>query len=414
VRLLGLIRVQALLRAPGGCPWDGEQTHRSLARHLLEETHELLEAIAPGDGLHLSEERRLFYVAMTRARDELILSHAADYGGRRSWRVSPFVAEAMDAPGSLLRGQGESQLAIVALPEAGSEQQAPGLARPSPAEPLALSFNQVNDYLSCPLRYRFAHLARVPVSPHHSLVYGAALHRAVQEFHRRQGRGETTSEQELLAAFDAAWSSEGFLTREHEEARLAAGRAALRRFRESQLMPDAVVPAYVERDFSFLLGGDRIRGRWDRVDIELPADDEARVSNDRPLTDQPTSLAADVVEPTLPLMGRERVTITDYKSSDVRDPAIARSRARDSLQLTIYAMAYQALTGRLPDAVQLHFLETGIVGRAVVDDRRLARGRELVETAASGIRRRKFEPKPNAVTCSYCPFRGLCPASAAP
>ena len=48
-RLLDLIKVMARLRAPGGCPWDREQTHETLARHLLEETHELLEAIDSGD-----------------------------------------------------------------------------------------------------------------------------------------------------------------------------------------------------------------------------------------------------------------------------------------------------------------------------------------------------------------------------
>ena len=41
---------------------------------------------------------RLFYVGMTRARDELMLSHAADYGGGRARRVSPFVLEALDLP----------------------------------------------------------------------------------------------------------------------------------------------------------------------------------------------------------------------------------------------------------------------------------------------------------------------------
>ena len=46
----------------------------------------------------LAEERRLCYVAMTRARDELLLSHAADYGGARARRVSPFVLEALDLP----------------------------------------------------------------------------------------------------------------------------------------------------------------------------------------------------------------------------------------------------------------------------------------------------------------------------
>jgi tetrapyrrole methylase family protein/MazG family protein len=54
--LLELIRVQARLRGPGGCPWDAEQTHATLARHLLEETHELLEAIDRGDDDALRDE----------------------------------------------------------------------------------------------------------------------------------------------------------------------------------------------------------------------------------------------------------------------------------------------------------------------------------------------------------------------
>jgi tetrapyrrole methylase family protein / MazG family protein len=48
-RLLDLVKVMARLRGPGGCPWDQEQTHQTLARHLLEETHELLEAIDADD-----------------------------------------------------------------------------------------------------------------------------------------------------------------------------------------------------------------------------------------------------------------------------------------------------------------------------------------------------------------------------
>ena len=55
-RLLDLVRVQAALRGPGGCPWDAEQTHASLARHLLEETHELLEAIEAGDDAAIRDE----------------------------------------------------------------------------------------------------------------------------------------------------------------------------------------------------------------------------------------------------------------------------------------------------------------------------------------------------------------------
>ena len=54
--LLDLVRVMARLRGPGGCPWDAEQTHASLARHLLEETHEALAAIDAGDGEAVRDE----------------------------------------------------------------------------------------------------------------------------------------------------------------------------------------------------------------------------------------------------------------------------------------------------------------------------------------------------------------------
>ena len=119
-----------------------------------------------------------------------------------------------------------------------------------------------------------------------------------------------------------------------------------------------------------------------------------------------------VVE-TLGLTGRERVTITDYKSSDVRDPAKARQRTRDSLQLQIYAMGYEALTGRLPDYLQLHFLDSGLVGRVEVDPKRLAKAREKITTAAAGMRARDYTAKPDRMTCAYCPYREICPSSAA-
>ena len=55
-RLLDLVKVMARLRGPGGCPWDAEQTHRTLARDLLEETHELIEAIDADDSDAIRDE----------------------------------------------------------------------------------------------------------------------------------------------------------------------------------------------------------------------------------------------------------------------------------------------------------------------------------------------------------------------
>ncbi|HEX5822856.1 MAG TPA: ATP-dependent DNA helicase [Candidatus Limnocylindrales bacterium] len=375
----------------------------------------LVDELVGDDDVQLREERRLFYVAMTRARDELVLSYAVDYGGAGLRRPSPFVVEALDLPPASVDPAVRAASSLDRI-EAAATRPAPlepaSAGRVPIEEPLTLSFSAIDAYLSCPLKYKLGHVVRVPVPPHHAMIYGSALHKVVQEFHRRHARGEVMSEVELLASFDAAWTNEGFLSRDHEDARLATGRETLRRFRAAQLEPGAVIPAFVEREFTFSLGGDRVRGRWDRVDIE-PADPVAGTETAAPLGDAPPP-HADVVAPTFELTGRERVTITDYKTSDVREPAKARQRARDSLQLQIYAMAYEAVTGRLPDVVQLHFLDTGIIGRAEVDPRRLARGRERIATAAAGIRARDYTPKPDRTTCSYCPFRAICPSSVAP
>ncbi len=353
---------------------------------------ELVNEVLPEGDAQLQEERRLFFVGMTRARDELILTHSADYGGRRARRVSQFVLEALDRPASAAVASAAAEGTRSSLESLASFEPKVPAAEPgrTPIEgPLTLSFYQVDDYLTCPLKYKFVHVLRVPIAPHHSIVYGAALHQAVQEFHRRHAKGHVMTEDELDAALDRAWSNEGFLTREHEEARREAGRAALRRFREQQLEPGAVVPTYVEREFGFLLEGDRIRGRMDRVDI-VPA---AAGGGEGATADQ--------------------VVITDYKSSDVRDPARARERARNSLQLQIYALAYEAEAGRPPDAVQLWFLESGLIGRAEVDPKRLAKARDSIKRVAAGIRALRFEATPDYLSCSYCAFRDICPSSAA-
>jgi DNA helicase-2/ATP-dependent DNA helicase PcrA len=321
------------------------------------------------------------------------------------------VLEALDLPATAgVAGAGAAETSPLDRLAGFAAESAPADALRGPIEePLSLSFYQVDDYLTCPLKYKYAHVLRVPLAPHHALIYGAALHKAVQFFHHRHARGQVMTEQEVFEVFEAAWINEGFVSREHEQARLEAGRSALRRFREAQLLPDAVIPTYVEREFSFMLNGDRVRGRWDRVDVE-PADDAATAGGPALPAPEPQ---ADVVTPTLGMLGSERVTITDYKSSDVRDPARARQRARDSLQLSIYAMAYEAMTGRLPDAVQLHFLESGLIGRAEVDPKRLAKARKQIAQAAAGIRARDYSARPDYLSCTYCAFRDICPASAA-
>jgi DNA helicase II / ATP-dependent DNA helicase PcrA len=335
----------------------------------------------PAGDIHLSEERRLFYVGMTRAREELVLSWAADYGGGRPRRLSQFVLEALDLPPatpmdavrpSVVERLARNQRA--AAPPAAARPSG-AVHRPSLADrALSLSFGQVNDYLECPARYRYAHRIRIPTAPSHQLVYGRALHAAVQAYHRAQMAGRTLTLEALHAELDAAWESVGFLTREHEEARKATAREALARFWKEQ-QSDPARPTAVEEEFAFTMGRDRVRGRYDRVDVEPDG----------------------------------RVMITDYKSSDVRDAATANRRARESLQLGIYALAWEARHQRLPDGLSLHFLESGLVGRSEASERRAARAQELVATAAEGIRAGAFDATPSLQRCGYCPFREICP-----
>jgi DNA helicase II / ATP-dependent DNA helicase PcrA len=71
------------------------------------------------------------------------------------------------------------------------------------------------------------------------------------------------------------------------------------------------------------------------------------------------------------------------------------------------------MSGRLPDAVQLHFLDSGLVGRAEVEPARLEKAKARIATAAAGIRARDYDPTPGVLACTYCPFKDICPSSVA-
>ena len=125
-----------------------------------------------------AEERRLFYVAMTRARDELILSHAVRSArGGRQRRPSGFLAEALGRPvDASLAAEDEGRLAAPVEPRAVPSTLATSHDRGSG---LTLSFTQIDDYLSCPRKYYLRHVVRVPAPAHHALVFGNAMHQAV-------------------------------------------------------------------------------------------------------------------------------------------------------------------------------------------------------------------------------------------
>ncbi len=79
-----LVEIVRLLRAPGGCPWDREQTHESLRRNFLEESYEVVDAIDEGSAEHLQEElgdvllQIVFHTCLEEERARFVLADVAD------------------------------------------------------------------------------------------------------------------------------------------------------------------------------------------------------------------------------------------------------------------------------------------------------------------------------------------------
>ncbi len=339
----------------------------------------LVKEVLPQGDFHLQEERRLFYVAMTRAMRELYLTTARDYGGVRARKVSRFLLEALDRPApeaAVFRAAPTETIHRYAPPAQGQQFLA-GMIPPE--EPLSLSFRQVDDYATCPLKFKYTHILRVPLLRDHRVVYGSAVHEAVREYNRRRARAQPVSAADLLAIFERAWINEGFISREHEDQRMEEGRQVLRTFFEFQ-EGQGRRPTFVEAPFSFHVGLTRVKGRWDRVDLR----------------------------------GEDAVVI-DFKTSDVRTQKDADRRARESRQLGIYALAYREVYGKLPDRLELHFLgpRQVLVGETVADEKMLAEATEVIEYASRGVRTQNFIATPDYyIACRYCAFNSICPYTA--
>lgn len=335
---------------------------------------EILKESLPQDENIMSEERRLFYVGMTRAKRFLYLTWARDYGLKRLKKVSPFVLEALDIP--KMPDEVKRRSAVEELRQFGlQEVRERVLPEARPKEVLTLSHFQVEDYLTCPLKYKFRHALRIPVLPHHTLVFGRILHQAVYFYLKNRMTGKTLSEKDLLEEYERIWVNEGFISREHEELRKKAGKQALRLFyRRERKSP--YLPASLEKSFKWQEGKVKFIGRWDRIDI-------------RP----------------------EGTVVMDFKATDIKDQKEADKKASDSLQMDLYALSYVKTQGTPLFQTELYFLESGIIGRAVKGEKELTRAWEKIKEAESGIRARDFTAKPDWHNCSYCDFKAICPFS---
>lgn len=341
-------------------------------RNSLEIPNELLHEAVPEEGAaHIAEERRLMYVALTRARTHLTLSWAPDHGGKRAKKPSPFIAETLGAEPQA----DEQQITIQ-----GALQFAKNFAtRPHPTvlqaarfvqgDWLSLTPHQVDDYLECPQNFYYLHVLEVPQPPQPGLMYGTLMHSLIQMYYiqRQQGKVNPTT---LHEALDAGWRSEGFISKGQELRRKQQAHATLEHF-VKRAEGSQRLPSRMEQPFEFELPNMKLRVRG-RIDAVFEGDG---------------------------------VEIRDYKTSQVDDQKKADKNARDSLQLAIYALAWETMTKTQPLALVLDYVETGIEGKTVPTKESREALLIKIQQTVDGIRSGDFRPKGNHFYCVHRTYR---------
>ncbi len=325
---------------------------------------------------YIREQRRLCYVAITRARRQLVLSFPRSLGGKREQLPpSVFIAEALGESAALV-APARGRSAERRIHRLRAVHQAPGPYQPP--DPLILNHSAAEAFRVCPWRYYWDYHVHVFLPPQPALLFGDAVHQTIRDFNQSMLDGAPLSVTATKQAFAAYWRGEGYHSAvAEEEARVAAERAVLGHRKRALREPR---PAAVEQPFRFPLDSFFVNGRWDLIQ-----------TND------------------------DRVRILDYKTSQVDDQAAADKKLRDgrnARQLALYAMAYQAEYGRLPDEVGLSFPESGLVAVRQPTLHDVDRLRDELKIIARKIIAGEFKPNPARHECSRAACN-RCPANTA-
>ena len=315
----------------------------------------VLEPLVRGREDVIGEERRLLYVAMTRARRRLYLSRASHYEGGRRWRESRFLAE--------VRGAG---------PRTVSERK---IVSTAPATPsvhvnghsgeVHLSYSAITSYRDCPRQYWYRHVQRLPVVQSAEAVHGVILHEVLRRAGEGRREGKRVTAPRLRALFDDVWRTVPFPDERRVPTFKRIGASELEAYRKRGGLDS--VPVYLEQAFNVAVDGWTLRGVIDRIDRNGDA-----------------------------------WRIIDYKSGR---PVTRRKR---DLQVALYALG--AAT-----ALKLEPLELEVVYLASGESVRIEQVESLVREAqadgsevAEGIRAGRFEARPERRRCRLCPYRLAC------
>lgn len=340
---------------------------------FLDIPDEFIKEVLPEGDWHIGEERRLFYVAITRAKENLYLTSARDYGGTRARKPSPFIAEALGKK-VIQEAKSKTLKKVEQIELFREDKQIP--VKIKKPKSLRLSFRQVDDYLTCPLKYKYSTILRIPVMQHFAVSFGNAIHQTISWYYKEREKKNNPSFEDIYKKFKFHWQNEGYLSKDHQKRALKEGRVMLKRFYNKTKNEEP--PLKIEEGFSVRVGEDQVTGRIDAIYDED---------------------------------GKRR--IIDFKSSTIDSSVQAKQRVTGSLQLGIYALAYKEMYGDLPDSVGLHFLGSGIVGESKPTEGRLETVKKKIGEARKGIIAQEFDPEPSKFNCTYCAFSKICPYSEA-
>ena len=322
--------------------------------------------------IHEQEERRLFYVAMTRARDSLTL-----YGKGRG-KKDP-------TPPGYLRELTEARLggAIrVREPRAFQTDIFAGAVLPltrteewvslPPGSNLAarLSASAINAYEKCPLQFKLEREWRLPTEPPGALQYGASMHRVLKGYYDSVRANRPLDEATLIELFRADLASAGFQDPYQFELYEKQGIERLTELIAIHQQDGFPNVLHTEQEFQFPLGSTTISGRVDRVDA----------------------------------LGDGRVVITDYKTGRAQ----TQDEADKSLQLSIYALAAQVKWGYRVERLVLYNLADNSSVSSERTPAELQKAQAKIQEVAANIANQQFAPKPG-YHCGSCPYRSLCP-----
>ena len=336
--------------------------------------------VAEGDDkeIHKQEERRLFYVAMTRARETLTLC-ARPSRSRKDARPNAFVRDLINDRTARPYWT-ESEVAPVTIDvAAGAPASGSGvgswLLGPPPSPFIfdgVLSATVIESYETCPLQFKIERFWKVPGEVAAQMQYGNTIHTLLRDYYESRRAGRPKSADEMLVLLRDGLAVTGFVDPVQRELYEKEGTKQLREFvRLEQTKPQAEVIG-TERGFEITLGGVRVKGRLDRID---------RIAGNR-------------------------VAIIDYKTGKPR----TEDHARKSLQLSIYALAAREKWDYEAERLVFYNVADNSEVASKRDSQQLEDACRRVAEVAAEIKAGNFDPSPG-FHCGWCAYRNLCPAT---